>query len=136
MNQAGVIIALIFSLIVAIFALLNNQPVSINYFFGKVEVSSVIIILGSAFSGALIVFLLGIYRQIKLTVKVRGLNADIRELEKDIELLDKVNEELTDSLEKLENSPINRRFQQEGSQLDSDNGSPVNLGKKTDDYKE
>ena len=102
MNQVGVIIALIFSLIVAIFALLNNQPVSINYFFGTVDVSSVIIILGAAFSGALIVFLLGIYRQIKLTVKVRGLNADIRDMEKELELLYGENEELAARLKDTE----------------------------------
>ncbi len=130
MNQVGVIIALIFSLIVAIFALLNNQPVSINYFFGTVDVSSVIIILGAAFSGALIVFLLGIYRQIKLSVKVRGLNADIRDMEKEMELLYEENEELAARLGDIkDNSETGHSVEVEDTL--------VNLGKKEkkpDDY--
>lgn len=100
MSQVGIIVALIFSLIIAVFAILNNQPVVINYLFNKVDVSAVIVILGAAFSGAFIVFLLGVYRQIKLVVKMRGLTADIKDRDKKLEMLSQEYEALLSRLDK------------------------------------
>ncbi len=85
MSQIGIILALIFSLIIAVFAILNNQPVVINYLFNTVEVSAVIVILGAVFSGAFVVFLFGVYRQIQLVVKIRGLTSDIAERDRKFE---------------------------------------------------
>lgn len=98
MSQVGVILALVFSLIIAVFAILNNEPVVINYLFNTVEVSAVIVILGSAVSGAIVVFLLGVYRQIKLVVKMRGLTAEVQEREKELKELSQEHEALLNKI--------------------------------------
>ncbi len=52
----------------------------VNYLYGKAEISAVIVILGAACLGALTIFLLGIYRQIKTGFRVRGLQGELGEL--------------------------------------------------------
>ncbi len=89
MNQFSIIAALIFSLIIAIFALANSQPVLINYLYGKAEVSAVIVILCSAVSGALVLFLFNLVRQIKASLRLRGLRNDIKMLEERVKELEK-----------------------------------------------
>ena len=68
-----VIVALLFSLIIALFALANQQPVEVSYFFGEREVSAVLLILGSACGGALVMALLGIVTRIKTMLQLRDL---------------------------------------------------------------
>ena len=118
MSQVGVILALVFSLIIAVFAILNNEPVVINYLFNTVEVSAVIVILGSAVSGAIVVFLLGVYRQIKLVVKMRGLTAEIQEREKELKELSQEHEAL---LSKIGIDPADKSLftEEENSSPDS-----------------
>jgi len=47
-SQLSIIFALLFSLVIAVLAIANNQPVTVNYLYGSTEISAVIIILGSA----------------------------------------------------------------------------------------
>lgn len=89
MSQYSVIAALVFSLIIAVFALANSQPVLINYLFGKTEVSAIIVILCAAASGAFIIFLLNLVRQIKASLRIRGLRNDIKILEERVQELEK-----------------------------------------------
>ena len=94
MSQFGVILALIFSLIIAIFAIANNQPIEVNYLYGKAEVSAIVVILGAAILGALVIFLLSMFRQIRFSFQIRNLRSEIElyknrafELEKERERL-------------------------------------------------
>ena len=80
MNQFNVILALIFSLVIAIFALANNQPIEMNYLYGKAEISAIIVILGAAILGALTIFLLNIFKQIKTGLRLRSLQGQLNEL--------------------------------------------------------
>lgn len=89
MNQFSIIVALIFSVIIAIFALANSQTVLINYLFGKAEVSAVIVILCSAVSGAFVIFLFNLVRQIKTSLRLRGLRNEIKLLEEKVKELEK-----------------------------------------------
>lgn len=89
MSQVGVILALIFSLIIAIFAIANNQPIVVNYLYGRAEMSAVIVILGAAILGALIMFMLNLFRQIKVGFQVRGLRHEIKELKDKLAGLEK-----------------------------------------------
>ncbi len=81
-TQWSVIVALLFSLLVAVFALLNNEMIVVNYLFGTMEISAVLVILGSASAGALIIIFLNLVRNVKLGFELRELKKKIRELEK------------------------------------------------------
>lgn len=62
------VLALIFALLVAIFAIQNAGMVEINFLIWRFpRISLVLVILGSAAFGALFVFLLGLVKQLKLS---------------------------------------------------------------------
>ncbi|ANE49082.1 hypothetical protein SY83_20730 [Paenibacillus swuensis] len=76
-TQWMLISVLIFALIIALFAVLNVDPVLINYAFGEAQVPLILVILGSALLGGLTVGLFGIVRQYKLQRRIRTLSADL-----------------------------------------------------------
>jgi putative membrane protein len=57
------ILTLIFALLVAIFTIQNVLPVAINFLWFRAEVSLVLVILGSVFAGAIIVYLIVLWRE-------------------------------------------------------------------------
>lgn len=61
----------IFTIIVAIFAVLNVAPVEVNYLFGTAEWPLVLIILFSALMGIVIAGSIGVYQVIKLKRKMQ-----------------------------------------------------------------
>jgi lipopolysaccharide assembly protein A len=63
------IFTLLVALFVAIFAVQNAAPVAINIFWIVAEVPLVLVILGSVFAGAIIVFLIAIRREFILKRK-------------------------------------------------------------------
>ena len=89
MNQFSIIVALIFSVIIAIFALANSQTVLINYLFGKAEVSAVIVILCQLFPELLLFSLFNLVRQIKTSLRLQGLCNEIKLLEEKVKELEK-----------------------------------------------
>lgn len=58
-----------FALLVAIFAIQNATPVAINLFWVTAEVPLVLVIFGSVFAGAIIVFMIAIWREYRLKRK-------------------------------------------------------------------
>lgn len=89
MSQFSIFAGLIFSLIIAVFALANSQPVLINYLFGKAEVSAIIVILCSAVSGAFVIFLFNLVRHVKASFQLRGLRNDLRIMKEKMQELEK-----------------------------------------------
>lgn len=66
------IFTLLVALLVAIFAVQNAAPVAINLFWIVAEVPLVLVILGSVLAGAIIVFLMAIWREFRLKRKVKA----------------------------------------------------------------
>ncbi|MGE5550058.1 MAG: LapA family protein [Bacteroidota bacterium] len=60
--QVLLVLGLFLALLIAVFALQNAVPVAIRLFFWEFEISLVLVILGSAFAGALAVLLAGLFR--------------------------------------------------------------------------
>ncbi len=83
-TQWSLIAALLFSLIVAVFAIVNNELVAVNFLFGSVEISLVLLILGSAAAGAVIMVFLSLVRHVRVGFEVRDLKKKIRTLEEDL----------------------------------------------------
>ncbi|WP_456278156.1 LapA family protein [Bacillus sp. AK128] len=87
-GQWTLIIALVFALIVAIFAVINVNPVSVDYLFGTASWPLILVILGSAAMGAFAVGAAGLFRVLLLQKRVRQLQKENEQLKK------KVNEHL------------------------------------------
>ncbi|SCL95673.1 LapA family protein [Sporanaerobacter sp. PP17-6a] len=94
--QKGFILSLIFATLVAVFALKNADKVLIDFLFGKVMVSQALIIFISTVAGALIVFILGFVKNIKLKKALKEANKTVEALQNEKEelsnLLESVNE--------------------------------------------
>jgi len=80
-SQSGFILALVFALIVAIFAVINVDSVEVNYLFGTGQAPLILIILGSVLMGGLIVGVFGTIQNYKLKRTNRNLQRKIQEQE-------------------------------------------------------
>lgn len=69
--QVYLVLALLFSICIAVFAVQNASKVNINLFFWQLnEISLVLVIFGSALIGALAAGLFGVVKQIKLRINI------------------------------------------------------------------
>ncbi len=87
------IILLVFSVLIAIFAIQNSSAVEISVIFAKYSVSQAVVILVSAAAGAIIVTILATINQFKLQLKIKKLSKDMDKSEKlNTTLQTKINE--------------------------------------------
>lgn len=84
-GQWGLISALIFALIVAVFAVINVDAVTVDYLFGTAQWPLVLIILASALVGGLAVFGFGIFRIFRMRRKIRVLTKENHQLKSEAE---------------------------------------------------
>lgn len=75
--QWTLILALIFALITAIFAVINVNPVEVNFLFGTVNIPLILLILGCTLIGAIIVGSYGLYLQYRTQRKLAQLGAKL-----------------------------------------------------------
>ena len=78
--QWSLIAALLFALLTALFAVINVDPVQVNFGFDIVSIPLILVILGCAFIGGIIVGSFGIFRQYKLQKQIRILTAELTQL--------------------------------------------------------
>lgn len=88
MGSFYLILALVFSLIIAIIALANNETVTVSYLFGRTDVSLIILILGSSFFGALVMGLFSLFRSIRTAFAFRDLRLKNTEYQKQLKALE------------------------------------------------
>jgi len=104
--QLYLVLALIFAISVAMFAVQNATQVDINFFIYQFkEISLVIVILGSALFGALIIFLLSLVKQVSWVRKIRTLERQLEGLEKELAGFRKEEDNLPDQKKGEEVSP-------------------------------
>ncbi len=89
MGSIWLVLALVFSLLIAIVALANQQAVTVNYLFGQAEIYLIILILGSAIAGALTMGLFSLFRGIRAAIKFREERRAKEELQLQIRALEK-----------------------------------------------
>lgn len=106
--QFTFIFSLIFAVLVAVFALLNPGTVTVNVLFTKFQTSQAVVILFSAFLGAILVYLLDLVKKIKsgfknkeLEKKLKGLVLEIENLTSEVEDYKSKNIELMDENNQL-----------------------------------
>ncbi|WP_077736328.1 LapA family protein [Bacillus sonorensis] len=79
-KQWTLISALIFTLIVAVFAVINVEPVTVDFLFGTAEWPLILVILVSVLMGALIIGSAGAFQIMRLKKELRALKKE--EMEK------------------------------------------------------
>ena len=79
--QWSMLLGIIFALIVAVFAVINVDPVSVNYLFGEGQWPLILVILISVLLGGLIIGSAGIIRIYSLQRKIKTLEKEKRVLE-------------------------------------------------------
>jgi lipopolysaccharide assembly protein A len=83
--QWNLILGLIFALIVAIFAVINVDPVRVNYLFGEAEWPLILVIIGSVLMGGLIVGSVGLFRLFVVQRKLKAAQKENEGLRKEAE---------------------------------------------------
>lgn len=83
--QWNIILALIFAIIIALFAIVNMDPVAINYLLDKTEVPLILIILGFTLAGAIIIVIFNVAKQYANYKEIKKLKEDLAEAKKDLE---------------------------------------------------
>ncbi|MCZ8518064.1 MULTISPECIES: LapA family protein [Paenibacillus] len=73
------ILTLLFALVTAVFAVINVDPVRVNYVFGERDIPLILVILGSVLLGGLITGFIGLFRQFKLKRQIRLLEKKLAE---------------------------------------------------------
>ncbi|MBY0095979.1 LapA family protein [Mesobacillus maritimus] len=112
--QWNLILALIFALIVAVFAVVNVESVKVDYVFGTAYLPLILIVLGSALLGGLIVGSIGLFRNFMLQRKVKQLSKEKIHLEEKIEELEQKSS-LSEKNEALSQNNANSQDQPESS---------------------
>jgi len=80
--------ALLFALMVAVFAVQNAETVNIRFLYWQFhDISLVLVILGSAAVGALLLFVLSTIKQVSLVLKLKDAENKIRKLENQLKEL-------------------------------------------------
>lgn len=80
-GQSYIIFALIFAVIVAIFAVINVDPVEVNYLFGTGNAPLILVILVSVLMGGIITASVGLFRMMRLQREVKSLRKKNQGLE-------------------------------------------------------
>ncbi|MEI7026812.1 LapA family protein [Paenibacillus sp. y28] len=75
--QWTVLIALLFALLTAVFAVINVAPVQVNYMFGEASIPLILVILGSVLLGGLIIGCFSLVREYKLQRRIRALEKQL-----------------------------------------------------------
>jgi len=88
--QVWFVVSLIFSLIIATFAALNSDIVTIRLLFTKYQLSQSLVIIISAVIGSVIAIFLGLFSKIKASMKIRELNSELKIAKSKIEELNNI----------------------------------------------
>lgn len=75
--QWSLLLAFIFAIIVAIFAVVNVDVVPVNYVFGAAQLPLILVILGSALLGAIVSGSVAIFRSFVLQRRVKHLEKEV-----------------------------------------------------------
>lgn len=86
--QFYLISALVFSLLVAVFAVQNTETVVIKFFAWSFSISLVLVVLGAAMAGALVLYFLSLIKQVGSWMKIRQVSNRKKDLENQVKKLE------------------------------------------------
>ncbi|MBB6451888.1 putative integral membrane protein [Salirhabdus euzebyi] len=100
-GQTSIILAIIFAIIVAVFAVINVDAVPVNFLFTTSEAPLILVILFSVFMGSIITGSFGL-------VKIFTLQKEVKRLRLEKEQLQKENRNESENFDDQETSSINK----------------------------
>lgn len=77
-GQLNLILALVFTLFIASFSVLNVEPVPVNFLISAATIPLIIVIIGSALIGGVIVGSVGLFRQFQLLREIKLLRQKVQ----------------------------------------------------------
>lgn len=93
-TQWMLILGSIFSIIIAVFAIINNRPVRVNYFFGETTSPLILVILLSFIAGAVVSACFALFRLMivqnenkRLTKRLKSVEMDLKEKQAEVSKL-------------------------------------------------
>ncbi|TXC90061.1 DUF1049 domain-containing protein [Metabacillus litoralis] len=86
-RQWSLVVAIIFALIIALFAVINVEPVQVDYLFGTSEWPLILIILGSVLMGGFIIASAGVVRILSVQRKLKSTEKENIKLKEELESL-------------------------------------------------
>lgn len=78
-TQWVLISALLFAILIAVFAVINVEPVRVNFLFTEASIPLILVILGSTLIGGVIFGFIGTVRQFKLQRRIKQLEKQLQE---------------------------------------------------------
>ncbi len=120
MRAIFLILALLIGLVIAVVAITNNEVVTVSYLFGQVSLTLFMLILGSAFAGAMFMSFLGIFRGIQNYMNSQGERGHKKDMQHRLKSLENENEELREELEK-QNKDREDAFKKKQDVLENEN---------------
>ncbi|OAB32880.1 LapA family protein [Paenibacillus glacialis] len=81
--QWSLIAGLVFALLTALFAVINVNPVEVNFYFNVISLPLILLIIGCTLIGGIIVGSYGIYRQYKLQKEIKRLSNELNHVMKE-----------------------------------------------------
>ncbi len=100
MRMIFLVLALLFGLIIAVAAMINNEVVTVNYLFGQVSLTLFMLIIASALAGAMFMGFLGIFRGIQNYMNSQGERGHKKDLQNRVKLLEDEKNKLEEELRK------------------------------------
>ncbi len=88
MSILYLVLALLFSLLIAVVAMVNGEIVTLHYFFGQARLSLIVLILGSACAGALTLGFFSLFRSIRTHLRFREERRNQEELQRRLKLME------------------------------------------------
>jgi len=83
--QWNIILVLAFALVIAAFAIVNIDTVTINYLFGEASIPLILIIIGFTLAGALMIVFFNIANQVASYRTIKALRNEIVELQNQLD---------------------------------------------------
>ncbi|WP_059173678.1 lipopolysaccharide assembly LapA domain-containing protein [Bacillus sp. FJAT-27445] len=80
-TQWSLLLAILFAVVVAVFAVMNVEPVEVDYFFGIAHWPLILVVLGSVLAGVVIMGAVGAGRIVALKRELRKVRKQRDELE-------------------------------------------------------
>ncbi len=102
MRNLFLLLALLLVLVIAVFAWINNEVVTVNYLFGQLSTTLFTLIVGSALAGALVMGFLIIFRSIQTYMKSQPERNLRKEMQKRVKTLEEEKEHQQEEMKKLQ----------------------------------
>ena len=102
--QWSLILSILFAIVIAVFAVLNIEPVQVNYLFGNTQMPLILIILFTALLGAAISGFMAMFKSISAHKRINDLKKEMTA--KEITIAAQQNEIAT--LQHLVDTPMNK----------------------------